>query len=210
MLLLFFINVILSRVIHLLRLFAPIVYHLLKSIPFEERLLVPPCEGLNRYFANLILSCVYYSWTHTAKVDSPRHFTSAAGRTKYLQFFFCRFNDLILLSLLKWLIGKQIKEQANFKASLDGGVKSILEELSKDFSEEKLQSITLMLKAIPEQVESALQKMQREIYHTFTRESQVLSHVHQRVLSYWILSFCIFASTCNALILITKSLTGFV
>ncbi|KAF2550428.1 hypothetical protein F2Q68_00036013 [Brassica cretica] len=69
-----------------------------------------------------------------------------------------------------------IKEQANFKASLDGGVKSILEELSKDFSEEKLQSIILMLKAIPEQVESALQKMQRDIYHTFTRESQVLPH----------------------------------
>ncbi|WZZ02088.1 hypothetical protein YC2023_074416 [Brassica napus] len=68
-----------------------------------------------------------------------------------------------------------IKEQANFKASLDGGVKSILEELSKDFSEEKLQSIILMLKAIPEQVESALQKMQRDIYHTFTRESQALS-----------------------------------
>ncbi|XP_013595873.1 PREDICTED: protein PAIR1-like isoform X3 [Brassica oleracea var. oleracea] len=68
-----------------------------------------------------------------------------------------------------------IKEQANFKASLDGGVKSILEELSKDFSEEKLQSIILMLKAIPEQVESALQKMQRDIYQTFTRESQALS-----------------------------------
>ncbi|CAG7873026.1 unnamed protein product [Brassica rapa] len=68
-----------------------------------------------------------------------------------------------------------IKEQANFKASLDGGVKSILEELSKDFSEEKLQSIILMLKAIPEQVESALQKMQRDIYRTFTRESQALS-----------------------------------
>ncbi|KAJ4901381.1 putative recombination initiation defects 3 [Raphanus sativus] len=68
-----------------------------------------------------------------------------------------------------------IKEQANLKASLDGGVKSILEELSKTINEEKLQNIILMLTAIPEQVESALQKMKREICHRFTRESQTFS-----------------------------------
>uniref|UniRef100_A0A1J3F5L4 Protein PAIR1 n=1 Tax=Noccaea caerulescens TaxID=107243 RepID=A0A1J3F5L4_NOCCA len=67
-----------------------------------------------------------------------------------------------------------IKEQADVKASLDGAVKSILEELSKDPNQEKLQKILLMLIAIPEKVETALQKIQREICHTFTRESQVL------------------------------------
>lgn len=66
-----------------------------------------------------------------------------------------------------------MKEQADAKASFDGGVKSILEEFSKDPNQEKLQKIFLMLTAIPEQVESALQKIQREICHTFTREIQV-------------------------------------
>ncbi|XP_024009090.1 protein PAIR1 isoform X2 [Eutrema salsugineum] len=68
-----------------------------------------------------------------------------------------------------------IKEQADIKASLDGAVKSILEELSKGPNQERLQKIVLMLTAIPEQVETALQKTQREIYHTFTREIQVLA-----------------------------------
>nr|QFG39614.1 putative recombination initiation defects 3 [Arabidopsis arenosa]QFG39615.1 putative recombination initiation defects 3 [Arabidopsis arenosa]QFG39619.1 putative recombination initiation defects 3 [Arabidopsis arenosa] len=68
-----------------------------------------------------------------------------------------------------------IKEQADSKASLDGGVKSILEEFSKDPNQEKLQKILLMLTTIPEQVETALQKIQREICHTFTREIQVLA-----------------------------------
>ncbi|CAH2039316.1 unnamed protein product [Thlaspi arvense] len=68
-----------------------------------------------------------------------------------------------------------IKDHADVKASLDGAVKSILEELSKDPNQEKLQKILLMLTAIPEQVETALQRIQREICHTFTRESQVLA-----------------------------------
>ncbi|XP_010474785.1 PREDICTED: protein PAIR1-like isoform X2 [Camelina sativa] len=68
-----------------------------------------------------------------------------------------------------------MKEQADAKASLDGGVKSILEELSKDPNQEKLQKICLMLTAIPEQVESAMQRIQRELCHTFTREIQVLA-----------------------------------
>nr|QFG39625.1 putative recombination initiation defects 3 [Arabidopsis arenosa] len=68
-----------------------------------------------------------------------------------------------------------IEEQADSKASLDGGVKSILEEFSKDPNQEKLQKILLMLTTIPEQVETALQKIQREICHTFTREIQVLA-----------------------------------
>ncbi|KAF8108396.1 hypothetical protein N665_0109s0022 [Sinapis alba] len=68
-----------------------------------------------------------------------------------------------------------IKEQSNFKASIDGGVKSILEELSKDPNEEKLQNIILVLRAISEQVESSLQKMQREICHMFTREFEALA-----------------------------------
>ncbi|KAG2261738.1 hypothetical protein Bca52824_068817 [Brassica carinata] len=79
------------------------------------------------------------------------------------------------LILQDTLLQQLIKEQANFKASLDEGVKSILEELSKGPNEEKLQNIILMLAAIPEQVESALQKMQGEICRMFTKESQALS-----------------------------------
>lgn len=74
---------------------------------------------------------------------------------------------------MKWFIGKQIKEQADVKASLDGAVKTILEELSKDPNQEKLQKMFLMLTAIPEQVEAALQKIQKDICHTFTREIRV-------------------------------------
>lgn len=52
-----------------------------------------------------------------------------------------------------------------------------MEELSKDPNQEKLQKILLMLIAIPEKVETALQKIQREICHTFTRESQVRDEI---------------------------------
>ncbi|CAA7026100.1 unnamed protein product [Microthlaspi erraticum] len=79
------------------------------------------------------------------------------------------------LSLQDTSLQQLIKEQADVKASLDGAVKSILEEVSKDPNQEKLQKIFLMLIAIPEKVETALQKIQREICHTFTRESQVLA-----------------------------------
>ena len=48
-----------------------------------------------------------------------------------------------------------------------------MEEFSKDPNQEKLQKILQMLTTIPEQVETALQKIQREICHTFTREIQV-------------------------------------
>ncbi|XP_010457091.1 PREDICTED: protein PAIR1 isoform X1 [Camelina sativa] len=68
-----------------------------------------------------------------------------------------------------------MKDQADAKASLVGGVKSILEEFSKDPNQEKLQNISLMLTAIPEQVDSAMQRIQRELCHTFTREIQVLA-----------------------------------
>ncbi|VVA89622.1 unnamed protein product [Arabis nemorensis] len=79
------------------------------------------------------------------------------------------------LTLQDTSLQQLIKEQADVKASLDGAVKSILEELSKDPNEEKLQKMFLMLTAIPEQVEAALQKIQKEICHTFTREIQVLA-----------------------------------
>ncbi|XP_013653604.2 putative recombination initiation defects 3 isoform X1 [Brassica napus] len=66
----------------------------------------------------------------------------------------------------------QIKEQTDVKASLDGAVKSILEELTKSPNQEK---IALMLTAIPEQVETSLQKIQSEICHKLTGEIQVLA-----------------------------------
>ncbi|KAF2558557.1 hypothetical protein F2Q68_00012642 [Brassica cretica] len=72
------------------------------------------------------------------------------------------------------LSGKQVKEQTDVKASLDGAVESILEELSKDPNQEKLQTIALMLTAIPEQVETALQKIQMEICDNLTGEIQLM------------------------------------
>nr|VDD41279.1 unnamed protein product [Brassica oleracea] len=68
-----------------------------------------------------------------------------------------------------------IKEQTDVKASLDGAVKSILEELTKSPNQEKLQKIALMLTAIPEQLETSLQKIQSEICHKLTGEIQVLA-----------------------------------
>ncbi|KAF3610342.1 hypothetical protein DY000_02044118, partial [Brassica cretica] len=65
-----------------------------------------------------------------------------------------------------------IKEQTDVKPSLDGAVKSILEELTKSPNQEK---IALMLTAIPEQVETSLQKIQSEIFHKLTGEIQVLA-----------------------------------
>ncbi|CAN7138543.1 unnamed protein product [Brassica rapa subsp. narinosa] len=68
-----------------------------------------------------------------------------------------------------------IKEQTDVKASLDGAVKSVLEELTKFPNQEKLQKIALMLTAIPEQVETSLQKIQSEICHKLTGDIQVLA-----------------------------------
>lgn len=117
--------------------------------------------------------CVYCSWTPTPKVDSPRHFPSAAGKSNYLLLALstlCKY----IKAYLKWFIGKQIKEQTDVKASLDGAVKSILEELTKSPNQEKLQKIALMLTAIPEQLETSLQKIQSEICHKLTGEIQVM------------------------------------
>lgn len=72
---------------------------------------------------------------------------------------------------------KQIKEQTDVKASLDGAVKSVLEELTKFPNQEKLQKIALMLTAIPEQVETSLQKIQSEICHKLTGDIQVMSSI---------------------------------
>ncbi|KAL1217101.1 putative recombination initiation defects 3 [Cardamine amara subsp. amara] len=79
------------------------------------------------------------------------------------------------LILQDTLLQQLIKEQADVKASLDGGVKSILDEFSKDLNKEKLQRVCLMLTSIPEQLETALQKTQRELCQTFTKEIQVLA-----------------------------------
>ncbi|KAL1217096.1 putative recombination initiation defects 3 [Cardamine amara subsp. amara] len=77
------------------------------------------------------------------------------------------------LILQDTLLQQLIKEQADVKASLDGGVKSILDEFSKDLNKEKLQRVCLMLTSIPEQLETALQKTQRELCQTFTKEIQL-------------------------------------
>ncbi|XP_019059666.1 PREDICTED: protein PAIR1 isoform X2 [Tarenaya hassleriana] len=67
------------------------------------------------------------------------------------------------------------KEQAAVKASLDGGVKSVLEQINKDPYQEKLQRIIFMLTTIPEQIETSLEKTRREICNMFTREIRAVA-----------------------------------
>ncbi|KAG2299685.1 hypothetical protein Bca52824_036157 [Brassica carinata] len=57
-----------------------------------------------------------------------------------------------------------LEEQASAKASLNGAVKLLLEELKR---------VSLLLTSLTDQLETALLKTQAEICHTFTRESQI-------------------------------------
>ncbi|EOX95951.1 Recombination initiation defects 3, putative isoform 1 [Theobroma cacao] len=58
--------------------------------------------------------------------------------------------------------------QEDIKASLDGGMKAISDQLNKDIYRDKLQQIFLVLSALPEQTEASLLKLQTEICNTFT------------------------------------------
>ncbi|WRX10095.1 hypothetical protein QQP08_002582 [Theobroma cacao] len=76
------------------------------------------------------------------------------------------FLQLLLLRELR--CGKQNNGQEDIKASLDGGMKAISDQLNKDIYRDKLQQIFLVLSALPEQTEASLLKLQTEICNTFT------------------------------------------
>lgn len=71
---------------------------------------------------------------------------------------------------------KQIKGQEDFKASLDGGIKSMSEQLSENTYSEKLQEMFLVLSALPEKIEiieASLLKSQNNLHVSFVKEMQV-------------------------------------
>lgn len=67
----------------------------------------------------------------------------------------------------------QNKGQEDTKASLEAGIKSVSDQLSKDAYQERLQQIFLLLSAIPEQMGTSLRKLQNELCSTFIRDMQV-------------------------------------
>ncbi|KAB2597699.1 protein PAIR1-like [Pyrus ussuriensis x Pyrus communis] len=70
-----------------------------------------------------------------------------------------------------------IRGQEDFKTSLDGGIKSISEEVSKNTYQDKLQEIFLALSALPEKIgvtEAALLKSQNKLHDSFIKEMQKL------------------------------------
>ncbi|XP_022757351.1 protein PAIR1-like isoform X3 [Durio zibethinus] len=69
------------------------------------------------------------------------------------------------------------KGQEDIKASLDGGMKAISEQLNMDIYRDKLQQIFLVLSALPEQTEASLLKLRNELCNTFTDEIKLLSSI---------------------------------
>uniref|UniRef100_A0A6N2MDZ0 Uncharacterized protein n=1 Tax=Salix viminalis TaxID=40686 RepID=A0A6N2MDZ0_SALVM len=64
------------------------------------------------------------------------------------------------------------KGQEDVKFSLEGSLKSVSEQLSKDRYQDKLQQIFSALSTLPKQTETFLYKLQKELCTTFTKEIQ--------------------------------------
>ncbi|XP_021906204.1 protein PAIR1 isoform X2 [Carica papaya] len=79
---------------------------------------------------------------------------------------------LILHDTLLQLLNKG---QEDTKASLEAGIKSVSDQLSKDAYQERLQQIFLLLSAIPEQMGTSLRKLQNELCSTFIRDMQAIA-----------------------------------
>ncbi|MBA0763521.1 hypothetical protein Gotri_012954, partial [Gossypium trilobum] len=68
----------------------------------------------------------------------------------------------------------QIKGQEDIKASLDGSMKAVSDQLNNDKYRDKLQQIFLLLSALPEQMEASLIKVRNELCNTFTNEIKAI------------------------------------
>ncbi|XP_024027690.1 protein PAIR1 [Morus notabilis] len=71
------------------------------------------------------------------------------------------------------------KEQEDMKASLDGGFKSIFEQVNKHTYQDKFQEILSVLSALPEKLEASpekleasIQKSRTELHNSFTKDIQ--------------------------------------
>ncbi|KAI9399868.1 hypothetical protein POPTR_002G160100v4 [Populus trichocarpa] len=65
--------------------------------------------------------------------------------------------------------------QEDVKFSLEGSLKSLSEQLSKDRYQDNLQQIFLVLSTLPKQMEMFLYKLQNELCTTFTKEIQAMA-----------------------------------
>ncbi|XP_059651397.1 putative recombination initiation defects 3 [Cornus florida] len=69
------------------------------------------------------------------------------------------------------------KREEDIKTTLDGGFKSISDQLIQDIYQERLQEISSMLSALPEQIDACLQKLKYDICRSFSQEMQVIASV---------------------------------
>ncbi|XP_039056566.1 putative recombination initiation defects 3 [Hibiscus syriacus] len=67
------------------------------------------------------------------------------------------------------------KGQEDIKASLDGSMKAISDQLNNAIYGDKLQNIFLVLSTLPEQMEASLIKLQNELCNTFTNEIKAIT-----------------------------------
>ncbi|KAL5792387.1 hypothetical protein ACOSP7_000981 [Xanthoceras sorbifolium] len=67
------------------------------------------------------------------------------------------------------------KRQEDIKASLDGGLKSLSDQVRKDIYQDQFKKIFLMLSILPEQIEASLMKLQIELCNIFAKEMQAMS-----------------------------------
>lgn len=77
------------------------------------------------------------------------------------------FSDLILL-----VYGKQNKGQEDIKAGVDGGFKSLSDQLEKNINQEDIKEIFSMISALSEKFDTQIMKLQSDLQKTFTKELQ--------------------------------------
>ncbi|XP_043695902.1 putative recombination initiation defects 3 isoform X2 [Telopea speciosissima] len=68
-----------------------------------------------------------------------------------------------------------LKGQDDIKASLDGTLKSIHDQLKKDLYQHKLQETISVLSALPNQIEARLLKLQNELSEAFSKEMETMA-----------------------------------
>ncbi|KAL4382232.1 hypothetical protein AHAS_Ahas04G0212900 [Arachis hypogaea] len=68
-----------------------------------------------------------------------------------------------------------IKGQEEIKASIDGNLKLLSEQLCKFTSQEKSQEVSLIVSTLPQIIETSFKSLQQEIHAKFTEEMQEIS-----------------------------------
>jgi hypothetical protein len=71
------------------------------------------------------------------------------------------------------------------KAFFDNSLKNISCELTKNSNSTKLNEISSLISAIPDQILANFSKLHNEIIRLFSRETEVLSFVEEKCLLLW-------------------------